>query len=488
MSAHDPEAPSPAPGAGAARNALHLLLGQAGTTALSILLNAILARALGAAEFGVLFFVAATASFAYVLVEWGQDSYVVREVARRPARAGELLGTTLAMRVAGGALACAPTVLVAGLLGHDSRTLVLTAAMVAATLPVVLARAYGVVFRGRERMDVEAAVSVLAKGLALVLTAAALALGGRTLSAVLAQGLAAAAVLPVAGRLVRRLRLPRPRLSRAVARELVVGGTPFAVMVLTISAQGYLEAVVLSALAPAAVVGWYGAARTVTNALVTPASLLATAVLPRLARTASAPAELQRELRSALRPLLGLGSLAAVGTWLFADVAVDLVYGASGFRPAATLLRAFAPVLPLFTLDVLLGNAVMVVRPARLALVKALAIVLTIGLDVLLVPVCQARFGNGALGLILGFAAGEVLMVTAAAMLLPPRTLHGAFWRDLLRATVAGAGTLAPFALLPEAPPAVAMPACVVVFAALSWGVGLLRREDVASLRAPLRP
>src|SRR5262249_51662778 len=251
----------PAPNPMVARNAFDLLLGQVATTALAIGLNAVLARFLGAADFGLLYLVTSMATFAYVLVDWGQDSYLIREVARRPGRAGDLLGTSIALRVIGGALVCAPTVLVTWLLAYEARTRWLAAVMIAATLPAVVTRGFAVVFRGRERMDYEALVTVLSKALTLAMTVVAVALGGGLLAAILAQGVATTSALGVAAVFLRRLGLPPLRASRGIARELLVGGTPFAVMILTIAAQGYLEAVVLSKLATAAVVGWYGAAR-----------------------------------------------------------------------------------------------------------------------------------------------------------------------------------------------------------------------------------
>src|SRR5262249_19290884 len=162
------------------------LLGQVATTALSIVLNAVLARSLGAADFGLLYLVTSMANFAYVVVDWGQGSYLIREVARRPERAGDLLGTSLLLRLAGAGLVILPTLLVAWVLGYDARTRELALVMLAATLPFVLVQRYSVVFRGRERMDYEAVVTVLAKALTLALTMAALAAGGGLLAAIVA--------------------------------------------------------------------------------------------------------------------------------------------------------------------------------------------------------------------------------------------------------------------------------------------------------------
>src|SRR5712664_2901101 len=87
-----------------AKNAFHLVLGQVATTALAIVSSAALGRSLGARDFGLYFLITSFANFAYVLVDWGQIFYVIREVARSPERGSGLLGTALALRAAGAVL------------------------------------------------------------------------------------------------------------------------------------------------------------------------------------------------------------------------------------------------------------------------------------------------------------------------------------------------------------------------------------------------
>src|SRR5580692_9111418 len=85
---------------GMVRNVIHLGLGQVTTTILAILLSATLARSLGPSDFGLLFLVTSIATFAYVIVDWGHSAYIIRETARHPERAGDLLGSALAVRAA----------------------------------------------------------------------------------------------------------------------------------------------------------------------------------------------------------------------------------------------------------------------------------------------------------------------------------------------------------------------------------------------------
>src|SRR5262249_11783223 len=134
-----PEAPTTTGAAGRARseqdgvlarNAGYLLLGQVASTALSIVLTAVLGRKLGATDFGIYFLIVTTTTFAYVFVEWGQSAYVIREAARRPEALSALLGGALAFRVLAAAAAALLTMLVTRLLGYEARIEALCGLMV----------------------------------------------------------------------------------------------------------------------------------------------------------------------------------------------------------------------------------------------------------------------------------------------------------------------------------------------------------------------
>jgi hypothetical protein len=137
---------------------------------------------------------------------------------------------------------------------------------------------------------------------------------------------------------------------------------------------------------------------------------------------------------------------------------------------------------------VLLGSAIVAAGKAKqLAVAKVLVILPTTVLDVVLVPLCQARFGNGGLGLVLAFAGGELMMVGAALLLVPRGMLERGLLIDAGRALLAGAGTLLLMGRLPQMSPMLGIPGCVLAFAALSVAVGLVDRTDMALLGTLLR-
>src|SRR5215472_3653237 len=146
-----------------ARNAFYLVVGQVTTTAFGIVFSAALGRILGPHDFGLYFLISSFSVFAYVLADWGQQYYVIREVARQPERGSMMLGTTLILRVAGTVLVAAPTGIATWALGYDAVTCWYTIAFIAVSLPFFLAQSYGLVFRGRDRMGLDAWVAVVNK-------------------------------------------------------------------------------------------------------------------------------------------------------------------------------------------------------------------------------------------------------------------------------------------------------------------------------------
>ena len=127
------------------------------------------------------------------------------------------------------------------------------------------------VFRARDQMGREAAVSVSNKAIALVVTLPALALGAGIPGVILgrpwpAWPLSGSRSAPPAARHAAACssRPARPASSSAA-------GAPILAMTAAASVQPYLDAILLSKLAPAAVVGWFGAAKNVLGTLMAPA-------------------------------------------------------------------------------------------------------------------------------------------------------------------------------------------------------------------------
>jgi O-antigen/teichoic acid export membrane protein len=415
------------------RNAMHLGVGQVVTTTLAIVLSAVVSRTLGASDYGLLYLVLAIATFAYVFVDWGYGPYVVGEVARHPERAGDLLGSVLALRVATAAVMCVVAVLVMSATGYEWRTCLLAGLQIIAVLPQYAGLTYTWVFRGRERMEYDALLQIAVKVCALVFTVACLAVGGRVVALILVPALAGTITLAVGIVHYRRLRLSPLQVSASTARELVRHGAPMMALSLAIAAQPAIDANLLYRLAPAAVAGWYAVAIAIAGTLLAPAAVLGSAVYPRLSKVRDDIVEFRRVFHSGFRPLIFVSVLGGVGTFLFADFAVDLAYTKEKFGEGGRILRTFAPALILIYLDMLLGYATVARQKAgRLAVVKVTAVATTAALEFVLIPWTQARWGNGGFGVTMSVTIGELVMLLGTVALIRD-ILDRAVLLDLVR-------------------------------------------------------
>jgi O-antigen/teichoic acid export membrane protein len=482
-----------------ARNFGHLLWGQVGTTALGIFLTAMLGRWLSAADYGDYSVFLSNWMLAFVVVDWGQQQFLMREVARQHDRAQELLGGALTIRVVGGLFA---TVAVGGVTWflYTPRTCLLGVLALLTMIPFFLAQGYGVAFKGWERMENDALLQVLNKAGTLAVTVGALLLGWALPGAIAAQVVAGLLTLVVAVELGRRTGLTPRRPTARLIRELLVGGTPIVAMYLASDAQRTIDINVVKGLVPADVVGWFGAAKNLLGTLIAPAIVMGGASFPRLSRAATDRAQFRDELAAAMRPVLLMAGYAAVGTYLCADLAVDVFYGGGRYDPAGVILQVSAPSFFLFFVDVLLGAAIVAAgRSAAMAVAKVVNVATSTALDLWLIPVFQARYGNGGIGAAIAYGASEIIMFAAALLIIPRGSMGRAFVLDLGRALVASGGAVASVYLLwprwaatpaTQSSWAVTLPALAigtVVFAGLAWALRLVKRSDLQMLSALIR-
>jgi O-antigen/teichoic acid export membrane protein len=285
----------------------------------------------------------------------------------------------------------------------------------------------------------------------------------------------------------RKMRLPALAVKKTVAIELLRDGAPIFAMTLAIAVEPVFNANILYKMSSPDVVGWYGAAWTIAGTLIAPATVLASAMYPRLSPAADDPAEFRRLINVSFRPLILLGSLASAGIFLFSEVPVALIFGLPKFAPTADIVRAFAPLLLLMYVSLLLSTAAVAMRRAsRLAIAKVIAVSMVVVLAYFLVPYCQQRFGNGGLGVIYAMAIGEFVIVLISFMFVSDGISRQTV-NDMLRSLLAGVATVMLFEFLPAMTPFLGIPLCVAVFGALAWVLGVMKRSDLTLLLMSMR-
>jgi len=314
----------------------------------------------------------------------------------------------------------------------------------------------------------------------------AIALGWRMRGICGAEIVTYAGTLLVCARVVIRMRLlpARPRLATML--ELLKGGVPFFLWTSIVALQPSVEAVLLSKFGSPEAVGWFGASAKILNLLVFPAVILGSALSPTLARLHATDAEaFGRAVRGALRVTVFIAFPLSVGSFLFADAGMNLVFGGGAFAPSADNLRVFSAYLLPVSLNITLGTAILASgRQLAWTLWKGALVAVGAGASALLISWFQARTGNGGLGAAAVTAAAEFAMLGAAVHLLGRGVLDRTIYADLLRAIAASAAMIVPVRGFPAAPFPVLFVAASVAYVGTLAALGGVGIRDVTILRS----
>jgi O-antigen/teichoic acid export membrane protein len=464
-----------------ARNVLHLGTAQVASTLLGFVLMAALGRLLGPAEFGLYVTITLIWVFVYVVIDWGQATVLIREVARDRSNEPTFFGSALALRMLGTVLGFLLAVLISRAFGFDERIAWLAPLTVLIQMPWVIAHAHCYMFRARNRMDADATVSVVGKGLTLAATLIVLSVGGGLSGVIWAQIVGTLAALAVSLRYARQIGISYAAPSNADCKELLAKGMPLAMLSFTVCLQPFTEVLLLSHLTSPEVVGWYGAGRNITGLFLSPAMILIAASFPELSRASSNLSEFRRIIEQSSKILMIAASIAAASLFVFADFGVSLIYGKGKFEQTARILQVSAVFLPIWFAGYLFGaGANSFGRVGQLAVIKVLSILVTALVGWVLVKKFQADYANGAIALVVTAGLAEVVMLVASAWLMPKGSVGRNAVIDLLKAYATAAITIAAIWPWRDSSIWLVAPTFGTVFIVAAMGVGLIQPGHVA--------
>jgi O-antigen/teichoic acid export membrane protein len=392
----------------------------------------------------------AIATFVCVVVDWGQGTYLVREMARGRIDEPELIGSALLIRLATTVFSSAiAVVVIAVALGYNGQIVALTLLAMMAAIPATLFAPFACSFRSRDRMEIDAFANIVGKAMTLVTTAIALRFGGGLTEVILMQGVGGISTLLVGAIAALRLDIAVKAPVMKVVRELVRHGAPIAVFSLVIASQPFIEILLLSVFAGPAVVGWYGASRTILGIVVSPALIATTASFPELSRASLSLPDLRRMIDATGRVLFIAAAFTSSALYLFADHIVAIIYGQGRFEQTASILRVSAVFLPLLFFTYLLASAIFAVGWNKaLAVISMIRISVCAVLSWLLIDYWQQRFGNGAIALVIIAGVAEIPAMIAYLALLPRGAVGSTSTFNGLRACITSLCTVVPLSML----------------------------------------
>jgi O-antigen/teichoic acid export membrane protein len=431
------------------RNVVHLGLGQVATTALGVLLTAVIGRALEPSQLGILYIVLAIAGFVGVIIEWGQGVYLVREMARGRVDEPELIGSALLLRLATIVFSSMLAVAIALAMGYSGEIVTLTLLAMMAGIPSALFATLACSFRSRDRMDIDALANSVGKAMTLIATFIALRFGGGLMEVILMGGIGAISTLLVGVIAALRLDVAVKAPVMKAVREIFRHGAPITVFSLVLGSQPFLDILMLSAFAGPTVVGWFGAFRSIFGIIISPAMILLGATFPQLSRASLSLPDFQRMIDATGRIMFIAAAFTSSALFLFADHVVAIVFGHGRFEQTASILRVNAVFIPLLFLVLVLASAMNAVgRNKEMAVISIVRVAACAALNWLVIGYWQQKFGNGAIALVIIAGVAEIPATVACLIFLPKGAVGSTTMLCMIRACVASLCTVVPLWML----------------------------------------
>jgi O-antigen/teichoic acid export membrane protein len=406
-----------------------------------MVLVVILPRFLGDAEFGRLHLALSLTLMFGVAVEFGLTQVLARAVARHYALARPYAGRAVALVGVLGTGLYLGLGGVARLLGYHPDVVELVSVLGIVMVAEALSQVLTALFQAHERMLVPALARIAGNLLTLAVVFPLLARGHGALA--VAAVMAASAVLRVAINTVAVRRLEgfaTAGVARPDWRSLLAAGLPFLVWQALGIFYFRMDVVMLGWLTTDATVGWYGAASRLLDALCFVPQILTMATFPIAARLwVSDRGAFRATVRDTLHLLLLVTVPAAVGVVTLAQDIVAFLFTLEAFGPAVPILRVHGLTLGLLFVDFFLVGILMAIGQERrwIAIAGAACVVSPL-LSRLLIPLAEARFGNGGIGAATGTLLTEAFIMACALHLLPAGTLGRETGRVAGRAALAG--------------------------------------------------
>lgn len=462
------------------RNTLLLVGAQFLGMPLTILLNAVMGRYLGAADFGYLYLATTLTAFGFLFVDWGHAGVLPAAVAQDPSRAPTMLGSSLVWRLGSAVVVTLVVMLVAVFIDYPLRLQPVLVLVSVQALLGSLATAYADTARGLERAEVSALLRIGTQLTAALVVIPTLLWIGGLVPLMIGQVAASAVIVPLVIWRASKVGVGKLSFDVAALKELTKRGWGFMVFTIAMTLQGNVDAISLSKLATPEVIGWNAAAGRLVGTLLVPATALIASLYPTLSRLfVEDKPRFDQTLRRSIHGTSLLAIPLALCCALYRELGVAL-YSKEGFGPAGQNLLVLAGMVLLLYFSMPLSSALLAAGKQNMwAYAQCASVVLRLILNPLLIPWAQTRYGNGGIGVNLSAVICEMMLVTIAVWLIPGKIMDKELTVGLGKSAVAGVAMVA-VGLGLEAvhlTPWVAAPIAVVVYTVVLWMIGGIEKS-----------
>lgn len=466
------------------KNAAALMGSQLTTWALSLLLAVIVPRFLGPASLGNLQIANSIWAIAGVFISWGMDTFLTKEIARNPQLCVPLLLRSWLLKTA---LYVVCGALTAGYVWsqyQDPQTIELVAVIGLSHLILQFSISVTSVLQGLERMGQTSITAIAMKLFFTVSSLSVLFLGFGLRGYVWVVVAANIFLLCCQLYFLRDQFGLKPTGEIPSTRAMLKASTAYLFSNLILVVYGQIDVLIMGSLVGTAAVGWYSGAIQLYGAMLFIPSILIMAVFPAMARShAQGGQEARRLFHKSFDLTLLMGVPIGLGLAVVSDNLVVLLYG-EAFAPSGPVLALMGLTLVFMYQNIVLGRfMVSIDRQNTWTLIMAVQTLLTIGLDIVLVPWFHANYGNGGLGAAVSYIVTEAGMLLAGLICLPRGMLGRQNAQIAARTMGAGLLMLAACWWLRSQFLAVPVVVGVVVYVVAALALRAISDEDLALAR-----
>lgn len=467
-----------------AKNTAFLLAGSVATQILLAVQGIMIARLVGPVEYGYYATAVAFVGFFGGLSILGLDSLMAREIARYPGPAGLHVGSGAVTALLSSMLVLALMIALVQITGYSSVTRILVIVVGLGQITIGMTNFVRGIFRGFERMELDALVRVLQVSLGFASVCLGLYISG-SITVVAASLLGGNCVGLLIGVLVvtRQDGVGDYQVQRGVCLSLLRAAVPIGLSQALTTGYVRLDSLLLSLFRVETEVGFYMVAFTLTMAWMPIPLALSQAMLPQLARSFQADKDqFALMCETGIRYVLAFGLPVGVVLSTMSVPILNLLYGKAYLGSASSLQVLGWSAVLLFPNTFLSTVLISIDRQDLLLRVAGVNMVTSLALGLVLIPLL------GASG-----AAWVVVMREGANLALQSHYVSNAVGRiglgSVLTPTLI-AGALLGLVLLLTAPYLgawLAMGLGSIVYVVLLLLTGGIRRDELRLVRRLLR-
>ncbi|MDO8469636.1 MAG: flippase [bacterium] len=372
------------------KNFLWLMTSQVGGRVIRSAITIYAARALGTSGYGVFSYAVGLTSFFLFFKNIGVDGIMTREVAHRPAERNQLFATSFWLEVGLLVITAALLLFVAPLFTHIPEALTLIPALMVMFIADDMRDLFVAFFRGIEKMEWEAVVT-LASNIALVVFGFGALMVSKS-PLYLAMAYAAAALFGVflAGGIVfiRHIQGFFKSFNKDLVVPILQSAWPIAVGGIVGLFLVNVDIIMLGFWKTTGDVGIYAAIQKIVGILGVPAALVATSMFPMFSRLAHSgdPMRTRQVIESVLRVLFLFAVPLVLGGVVLGAPLLEFIFGAAYISGASAMAILLFSILATFPM-VIFTNCIFAYDQQRKTIAIAIITSLvSIGLNFLLIP------------------------------------------------------------------------------------------------------